>query len=323
MSRLFPRLLPSAALERFNEFNRLPIDELGRRTATADDSAVFVATGGTRVTPLELEEHRARIVDLAKAAGFPHDSSASLKVDFDRALAEYLHRELGIVPAEAASGDVWAFFALVLLPDVAFWRFPGPVKDRFLATDMTRHSFGRLWWRAHLIHRPGDPLPYEGLTLVTGEEFGQIYERRSALGASPALITGILRAWNHYDIDAERRLVFRDFLMRLLRLRAFVSFEALSHESLERSLRRVLEESISAHDPEFAARRAASPRPVSGRDAAKNKLATAALVGPVNITRAISISGLIERDVTMLLDELVEEGRLRPILGGDVPTWGR
>ncbi len=151
MSFLYPRLLAEQARPLFEEYRQLTVSELVGRVAVSHESAVYVATGGDRVSAAQLHELRAGVVDLAKRAGFPDDSDRTRNADFDLRLAALLHAEMGMVPAEAASRDVWAFLALVLLPDVAFWRYPQPPKDRVLGTDLTRHVFGRLWWRAQLV----------------------------------------------------------------------------------------------------------------------------------------------------------------------------
>lgn len=71
-----------------------------------------------------------------------------------------------IAPAEAAAGDVWAFLALIVLPDVAHWRYPNPPGDRVLGSDLTRHVFGRMWWRAQLVYSPADTNPYSALDVL-------------------------------------------------------------------------------------------------------------------------------------------------------------
>jgi hypothetical protein len=149
MSRLYPRLLPWHAKNLYEEYRGLKPSELTAHSDTTHTSAVFVATGGDRVSATDLAALRNKVVTLATDAGFPDESNRSSSAEFDLRLAALLHAEMGLVPAEAASGDVWAFLALVLLPDVAYWRYgPLPNADRVQATDITRHVFGRMWWRA-------------------------------------------------------------------------------------------------------------------------------------------------------------------------------
>jgi site-specific DNA-cytosine methylase len=247
MGFLYPRLLAEQAKPLFDEYRHLPIAELADRVGFSHTSAVYVATGGDRISAARLRELRAGIVDLAKNAGFPDGSDRVRNAEFDLRLAALLHAEMGVVPAEAASRDVWAFLALVVLPDVAFWRYPEPPKDRVLGTDLTRHVFGRLWWRAQLVRASDDPEPYGALKILGEAAFDQIYARRAALGGSPHMVRAILRVWKDLDLHGlNERETLRDFLKRLLRLAPFVLFDGIEQRALDDELRAVAQESIDA-----------------------------------------------------------------------------
>ncbi|MFF1765237.1 DUF6339 family protein [Streptomyces sp. NPDC058249] len=247
MSFLYPRLLAEQARPLFEEYRELAAADLVGRVSVAHDSAVYVATGGDRVSADQLHELRTGVVDLAKRAGFPDESDRARNADFDLQLAALLHAEMGMVPAEAASRDVWAFLALVLLPDVAFWRYPQPPRDRVLGTDLTRHVFGRLWWRAQLVRSSDAPEPYSALRILGEAAFDQIYARRAALGGSPHMVRAILRVWKDLDlVGLNERETLRDFLKRLLRLAPFVLFDGVEEQALDDELRAVAKESVDA-----------------------------------------------------------------------------
>ncbi|WP_343239570.1 DUF6339 family protein [Streptomyces sp. SID9913] len=247
MSFLYPRLLPEQAKPLFEEYRGLAATDLSARVALTHESAVYVATGGDRVPPARLTDLRAAVLDLAKHAGFPEESDRVRNAEFDLKLAALLHAETGMVPAEAASRDVWAFLAVILMPDIAFWRYPQPPKDRILGTDLTRHVFGRLWWRAQLVRAPEDPEPYHALHILGEAAFDQIYARRAALGGSPHLVRAILRVWNDLDLKGlNERETLRDFLKRLLRLAPFVLFDGVAADPLEDELRAVAQEAVDA-----------------------------------------------------------------------------
>ncbi|GGT91286.1 DNA cytosine methyltransferase [Streptomyces lateritius] len=253
MSFLYPRLLAPQARTLFEELRTLTLRELGDRAALTHESSVYVATGGDRVRVERLRELRANVVDLAKHAGFPDAADRTRNTEFDLRLAALLHSEMGMVPAEAASRDVWAFLALVLLPDVAFWRYPNPPRDRILGTDLTRHVFGRLWWRAQLVRSSGDPDPYSALSILGEAAFDQIYARRAALGGSPHTVRAILHVWKELDLRGRNeRETLRDFLKRLLRLAPFVLFDGIDGAALEQELRAVALESVEALRPASA-----------------------------------------------------------------------
>lgn len=246
MGLLYPRLLAGQARPLHETYRHMNIAELTERVATSHPSAVYVATGGDRVSEGRLKQLRELVTDLAREAGFPNESAREPRAAFDLRLAGALHAEMNLVPAEAASGDIWAFLALVLLPDVVYWRYPIPPGDRVLGTDLTRHVFGRMWWRAQLVHTPDAPDPYAALLVLGEAAFDQIYTRRKALGGSPHLVKGILRVWNGLDLgEVNERDALRDFLKRLLRLAPFVLFDALDEQSLDAELRVVAQESMS------------------------------------------------------------------------------
>lgn len=247
MGLLYPRLLAGQAKPMHEEYRNLTIADLAQRTSTNHDSAVYVATGGSRVPERELLELRRLVVSLAEEVGFPGESTRSGRAAFDLQVAAAIHTTMRLVPAEAASGDVWAFLALVLLPDVAYWRYPWPPGDRIVGTDLTRHVFGRMWWRAQLVHSSDEPDPYAALEILGEAAFDQIYARRKALGNSPYLVKGILRVWNDLDLSGlDEREVLRDFLKRLLRLVPFVLFESLSVKDLDEELRTAAREAVAA-----------------------------------------------------------------------------
>ncbi|GFE24142.1 DNA cytosine methyltransferase [Streptomyces nigrescens] len=252
MSFLYPRLLAEQAKPLYEEYQRLTVAELTSRVSTSHDSAVYVATGGDRVSEGQLRELRAVVIDLAKDSGFPDDSNRARKAEFDLRLAALLHSETGMVPAEAASRDVWAFLSLVLLPDVAYWRYPQPPKERVLGKDLTRHVFGRLWWRAQLVHSSEALEPYGALRILGEAAFDQIYARRAALGGSPHLVRAILRVWNDLDVRGlNEREMLRDFLKRLLRLAPFVLFDGIEAGTLDDELRAVVQETVRAQNLTF------------------------------------------------------------------------
>ncbi|MFC9395184.1 DUF6339 family protein [Streptomyces sp. NPDC057027] len=253
MSLLYPRLLPQQARQLYDEYRDLSIPELAERVSYTHPSAVYVATGGDRVSTTQLKDLRRAVVELAERSGFPHSSDRARNAEFDLGLAALLHAEMGMVPAEAASRDVWAFLAIAVLPDVAYWRYPHPPRDRVLGTDLTRHVFGRLWWRGQLVRSSDTSDPYAALKILGEAAFDQIYARRAALGGSPHMVRAILRVWNALNLHGlNERETFRDFLKRLLRLAPFVLFDGIEDEALDAELRAVAQESIDAQRPASA-----------------------------------------------------------------------
>ncbi|GAA1397925.1 hypothetical protein GCM10009639_35850 [Kitasatospora putterlickiae] len=253
---LMPQLLP-AAIDRLCEEHRgRTIEELRTRAATSHPAMYYAATGGRRLPGSEVASLRRAVVAAAMENGFPLQSdkppARKQAARFDVDVARILYRNTGIIPAEALSPRLWAFLSLVVMPDVTAWRFPGFNPRRVTGHDITRHVFGRLWWRAHLVggQRLDPDDLYDALSVLGEEAFDQVFARRTSIGASAHLVCGILRAWQRFDIpddeDATERAVFRDFLKRILRLRAFVSLDALGERELDEELGLLIHESLNA-----------------------------------------------------------------------------
>ncbi|MFC8566213.1 DUF6339 family protein [Streptomyces sp. NPDC057245] len=248
MVHLYPRLLPAAAARLREECLHRSVEYLRDRSALSHSAMFYAATGGSRLPERSLGSLREAVLACATERGYPAKPGRRQAAGFDIDVATVLHRDSGIVPAEAVAGDLWAFLSLVVLPDVSAWRFADLHRDRVLGTDVTRHVFGRLWWRAHLLYDEdgGREDLYASLSVLNESDFDQIYARRTSIGGSPHLVRAIVRVWQTLDVppNAERR-VLRDFLMRVLRLNAFISFDSLPAEVLDEELEGVFRESLS------------------------------------------------------------------------------
>lgn len=249
MSMLYPRLLGSRIRSLFAEYAAVRSStELVARSTTHDDSAVYVATGGTRVPTKRLATLADSVRELARQHGYP--DVAQRTTEFDIALARLLHRTMEVAPAEAASREMWAFLSLILLPDVAYWRFPNPPGDRVMNTDITRHVFGRLWWRAALVHDTTLDDPYDALTILGEADFDHVYARRARIGASPKIVRNLLRVWRDLRErgelnDVNGREAFRATLVLLGRVVPFLSLNALDDEALVTELERTARQAIA------------------------------------------------------------------------------
>ncbi|MEU9798257.1 DUF6339 family protein [Streptomyces sp. NPDC051000] len=268
MSLLYPRLLPGETERRFRMLHEAPAGGHASMAANHSSRAVYAATGGRRVTRDELDQLRGSVLRVARDQGFPASPSAAQRTAFDRGTAQVLREGCRMVPGEAAQRQVWAFLALVLLPDVCAWRWPADagnryVADRFKGTDLTRHALARLWTRAHVLRDDTADDPYHLLDVLGEADLDQVMARRSALAGSPALVRAIVRA--HRDDEAgggaasrtaasrtaaspgvASRAVLRESLTRLLRLTAFVDLDSASEPELGRLVRQVRSEARAA-----------------------------------------------------------------------------
>ncbi|SFT67075.1 hypothetical protein SAMN05660657_02308 [Geodermatophilus amargosae] len=246
MSVLYPRLLGDAARGLHQKYLQLSVAELSGRHELRHPSAVFAATGGRRVTLDELDRLRGDVLEVAMRAGFPGEGRRQERVTFDLEIAQLLHERCGLVAGEAAVRPIWAFLALVLLPDVSYWRYPRPPGDRVLGTDITRHVWGRLWWRAHLLAVPQQYRRYRLLDTFGEAAFDQIFARRKSIGGSRTLVRMLAEVWPSIDRGgvAERDVLI-DVLKRLSRLGAVIDFESLDFDQLQRQVQDVAAESAA------------------------------------------------------------------------------
>jgi hypothetical protein len=163
-------------------------------------------------------------------------------------------------PGEASQRGVWSFLGLVLLPDICAWRYPpredrGFFDERFVATDLTRHTLAKLWTRAHVLHEPDAADPYELVGVLGENDVDQLLSRRRDIAATPALVRAIVRA--HRDDPARlsggdeasaqvERVVLRDSVKRLRRLSAFLDLDTRSPAELDALVRRTRQEAREA-----------------------------------------------------------------------------
>jgi hypothetical protein len=259
--KLFPRLPNRFAQELFAEQGNRAAEELVG--ATSHSLMVWPATGADRVTESELSAMRSRALAVAKAHGYPSPLAHGEHTTVDIDLARVLWESAELSPAEAGFGDVWSFIALVLLPDVVLWRAAGSTNvERFVASDLTRHTLARLWWRAHLFTW-GLENPEDGWSLWRSSDIGeaeldQIQTRRAGYGRSPKAFRSLVSVYPTVLALADerglnRRTFWRQAYLRwILRLGAFTDFSGLPEHELLDDLLGVVKEvgAIAAEAPQ-------------------------------------------------------------------------
>jgi hypothetical protein len=228
----YPRLPSALARLLLQEEKDLPVEELDRFIGTSHPRQEWHPTISARVTTVELEQLRSTVLDIARGHGFPQPQPRGGHSLFDRQLAAYLWDQMHLVPAEAAAGGVWSFLSLVLLPDIAAWRYPERHPGRFVGRDVligtsNRHVFGRLWVRAYvfgpeLLHRLIED-NFEGI--FGRPAFGGNVRIARAIGAT------MVRTIDEHRVTNSQELL-RDAMKRLLRLASIVQLNALDDDEL-------------------------------------------------------------------------------------------
>lgn len=156
-----------------------------------------------------LRNVRSGVLAIAEEHGFPHRKKAkdTRLSEFDVRVGNFLLDSLDISPADAGMEETWNFLTLVLLPDVAAWRFQNSTKnpeyDRWLGRP--RNVFRKAWWRAYCLG--------PDLNATLGEDEGVNIMERPTFGLNPILARAIARA--HNDFSRNYRLA-RSELLRLV-----------------------------------------------------------------------------------------------------------
>jgi hypothetical protein len=233
-----PRLPAPTARVLIEEIGEASLDQLRCRSSTSHPACTYSPTGGNRVDEGEIVALRSTLRLVADECGYPSDVTPAERVRFDHTAASALHREMDIVPADAAEPGVWAFLTCVVAPDIACWRFP-----RLEGTP--RNALRRLWWRAHVLGSGDETL----MSQLGEDELVQIMERPESVLGNPRVARAIarshIRLCEQLGIEGRMR-VLRDAAKRLLRLSALIAVDALDDPSLESVARRVLIEAAVA-----------------------------------------------------------------------------
>lgn len=237
---VYPRLKKSMAEKIASQLNSQPIREIATPYTGTQHVKVDYSPTGNRVRTDELIELQMKIRDCATVYGYPDVQNISNATygDFDAKCSELLHQTMNIYPAEAAHIEVWSFLTCVLLPDVVRWRFydKTTASERFIGSNrgLRRNTFGRLWWRAFLLHQPNCPEPYKYIYRLGEDELVQITER-SVIARNPVLICataqGFLSVIEKHP-EVLRRDLMREATKRIRRLVSLLSFETLDESEV-------------------------------------------------------------------------------------------
>lgn len=245
MTELWPRLGLAPATVAYRALEGEPA-QLAVAARTKHPQMTYAATGGRRIGETGVRQLAEAVRANAEDFGYPYEVDTADLVRFDRVAAETVHKTMNITAVEAGTRGVWSFLSVVAMPDITQWRFPNRNVERWIATDLTRHMFARLWWQATtfvVVTEAGHD--YSLLRSLSESDLNQITERRSIAGVTP-LARSIARVALDLGSTDSRRAVFREAVPRLRRLMAFVDFATLSDDQLDDRVRSVFGAAASA-----------------------------------------------------------------------------
>ena len=237
---VYPRLEGHAAGELLRTYADMDVEEIAGRATTSHPQVSWYETATNRVNEAQLQELRHAVVHIAKEHGYPVPTPRRY-ARFDQQAGPELLQRMRILPADAAHPGVWAFLSLVLLPDVAAWRWhPDRHRDRFTGRQH-RDTFRRLWARAYAVGE-------HAARQLLEDEFTGIMERTSVAGdprVARAVAETHLAAVNQNPLIPRTHLL-RQAMRRIRRLLVIVQFQALNDHQLTRLLQEVYAETLEA-----------------------------------------------------------------------------
>ena len=254
MITLMPRLSNSYASFLAEEYSEMAVEEARskaqERLSDVLANTSYAATGGRRAREDELNGFSDHIRSVAEDCGYPDQRRLSEQRDFDLRVTTYLD-DFGIIPAEAARGEVWQYLTCALLPDVVIWRFgktsSGVVgtcagnTERFLGSE--RNLLGRLYWRLRILKDSGAEEPYRFLdgshdSGLSEDNMVSLVER-TGVSRHPELSLIIAKHFERIREAVRASSVaeeefFREVMKRIVRRSAFMAFSGLKLGELER-----------------------------------------------------------------------------------------
>jgi hypothetical protein len=206
--------------------------DLRAHSALSHPAAAPAPTGGTPADPQQISLVRDTVRAAADASGFPAPLPRGGEQGFDRPCGTAIFAVMQIVPADAASEEVWTFLSTVVLPEIGPWRFPERAEERILGRP--RNVLRRLWWRAWSL---GPDLTWSPApcTPLGEDEFVGIMERPS-LGGNPRTARAVRDAlWRieRAGLTAARSEVARELTRRLRAVVPHVCVDALTQPELD------------------------------------------------------------------------------------------
>ena len=234
---LYPRLPSKIAKSIANNWRLIDPPLLRERSVLEHEAVIWTAVGGSRITENTLRKLRELVYAAANESGWPDPLRGQAAINrFDSLTAILIHKNMRIIPGEAAKHDVWSFLACVVFPDLVRWRFPGggegTTPERYLGG--VRNMLQRLWWRAETLHDGASGKGYRLLQGLGEDELVQIMERPiiAGNGALARCLAGKLLEQSS-ERAGSRMLLMREAAKRLVRQSSLVSFDSMLEQEIE------------------------------------------------------------------------------------------
>ena len=202
---------------------------------------------GTKVKEEELSKIRENIIEYVreeKLESLPDNR----KTKFDIKLGLKLLDWIDITPSVASEPEIWAYFNIILIPDVIKlrWEKEDKVINRERYYDKSRNYLGKLWWGAYLSTKETDKL-FE--YIKEHDEFDTYFDRANSRGFN-GYINVVYKVfdekWEEIKdrVKQERTRFFREVIIRICKKFAYLNFYALSETDLKTITDKIIEELV-------------------------------------------------------------------------------
>lgn len=224
------RLDRSDAIRIVKEISPLDVSQCCSLASISHPKAYPPPISSRNPTSEELKFIRSSVITIGEEYGFPNRTKEKdLALSrFDVAVGNYLLSNLELSPSDAGREEVWNFLTLVLLPDIAAWRFKNkkhnPEYDRWIGK--SRNVFRKAWWRAYCLGAD--------LNSTLGEDEGVNIMERPTFGLNPTLARTIAEIHRkhsgHYEIGKSDLL--RLVMVQLGKLVSIINLDVLPSETV-------------------------------------------------------------------------------------------
>jgi hypothetical protein len=230
--RSWPVLTRSVADAMLAAIRGLPLEQ-ARLAARTTNPATSISPLHRAATDADVARLQARLREVVDAAGWPESPSGPAADTADRRIGRVLVEEMALMPVAARDPMLWAFLALVALPDVALWRWRDAPGARFL--DLEQHVFGRLWWRETVL---GEALhAIDDAAALSDADLTAIFRRRELVANHEVARAIVGVATTSGPLGDERSERLQMGLRDLMHLTPLVDLDALHTDDLESVIR--------------------------------------------------------------------------------------
>ena len=212
----------------------------------------YTATGGQRIPLDNLLELRKTIIDCAKKYNYPNPQNSYLEFEYE--IAEiflnwpyfWVSENVSIPTGESLKNNFWSYVSIVLIPDIAVWRWPIP-SDKLNTKSWivrmkgggTRNTFQRIFRRIISFDKGQEYDLPERLSLIKSlneDEFQAIIERTSVSSCSKLsilLAEEIISRKEKNQSEKIKQYIYRNSIIDLTAYGKVQSFDLLSAGELK------------------------------------------------------------------------------------------